>query len=148
MCANLDIGGFDTHGQHDQNQVPQLAELLAGVSSLKTMADNLIGGNIVILVGSDFGRTPMYNSGAGKDHWNITSMLMMGQGITGNRVFGKSDPEHNGLKVNSAGQEDPNGFVIHTGHIHKELRKLAGIEDNPILAGSLLSETETLNLFG
>jgi len=147
VAANLDIGGFDTHGQHDNNQLPQLAELLAGVGEAWSQAGAVIGGNVRILVGSDFGRTPMYNDGDGKDHWNITSMLMMGTGIPGNKLFGVSDPVHNAVSINEAGVEDPNGFTLHPGHIHIQLRKLAGIDQNEVVKGSLLNETEEIALF-
>lgn len=147
VAANLSIGGFDTHGNHDNSHIPQLQELMDGVGFLKDLAASQIAGNIVIVVGSDFGRTPMYNDGNGKDHWSISSMLFMGKGITGNRVIGATDEGQNALTVNEAGALDESGFRIHNGHIHKELRRLAGIEDNAVMAAAPISEEETLNLF-
>jgi uncharacterized protein (DUF1501 family) len=147
VAANLNTGGFDTHGQHDANHIPRLNDVLSGVTYLKEQADALIGGNVVIVVGSDFGRTPKYNDGNGKDHWNITSMLAMGKGIVGNRVFGASDEKHNSLKINAQGKADEGGFQLHTGHIHKALRKLAGIDGAEITKGFLLAEEEDLQLF-
>ena len=43
---------------------------------------------IVVVVGSEFARTPGYNGGNGKDHWPITSMIVMANGIDGNRRHG------------------------------------------------------------
>ena len=75
VAANLSIGGFDTHGNHDGNHIPQLGTLLAGIDLIMTEITNAgLQNKVVIAVGSDFGRTPAYNAQNGKDHWNITSM--------------------------------------------------------------------------
>ncbi len=50
-----------------------------------------IADKLVLLVTSDFGRTPKYNTGDGKDHWNVTSVLVSGPQIRGGRVVGKTD---------------------------------------------------------
>ncbi len=142
LCANLSAGGFDTHGNHDQNQNQALAELFSDVTDVVGQLEDA-GVPYVLVMGSDFGRTPHYNSGNGKDHWSITSMMMMGQGISGNRVVGATthevDPElvdPKTLKVSSK------GIRITTAHVQKALRKLLGvdkkfpmddIEDMPIL---------------
>ena len=55
-----------------------------------------------LVIGSDFGRTPKYNAGNGKDHWPITSMMMMGAGIRGNRVIGATDEERRPVTVDPA----------------------------------------------
>ena len=35
----------------------------------------------MLIVGSDFSRTPYYNSGDGKDLWPISSYLIMERGV-------------------------------------------------------------------
>ena len=86
------IGGFDTHGNHDGAHLPQMGNLLLGVDLIaQEIAKAGLTDKVVIAVGSDFGRTPAYNAGNGKDHWNITSMMFIGPGITGNRVVGGTD---------------------------------------------------------
>ena len=75
VAANLSIGGFDTHGNHDGSHIPLMGNLLAGIDLVWTEITNAgLAGKVVIAVGSDFGRTPAYNAQNGKDHWNITSM--------------------------------------------------------------------------
>lgn len=75
VAANLSIGGFDTHGNHDGGHIPLMGNLLAGIDLVWTEITNAgLAGKVVIAVGSDFGRTPAYNAQNGKDHWNITSM--------------------------------------------------------------------------
>jgi arylsulfatase A-like enzyme len=88
----------------------------------------------VIMIGSDFGRTPYYNDGNGKDHWNITSMMFMGAVIPGGRLVGATD---GGFKAKSVDpptltvNDDPNGKRIQTNNIHRALRRLAKVDSHP-----------------
>jgi uncharacterized protein (DUF1501 family) len=46
----------------------------------------------LVLVMTDFGRTPKINSTGGRDHWpNCFSMAMAGGGVKGGQVIGASD---------------------------------------------------------
>jgi hypothetical protein len=149
VSANLSIGGFDTHGQHDNNQVPQLMKLIRAVDYLYKIAGDLgIADKLYVLVGSDFGRTPYYNEGNGKDHWNITSMLLSGPGITGNRVVGTSDAGFKSVKVDPKTlAPSDSGLRIQPNHVHKALRKLAKLDDAGPAKGFGLAG-EDLPLFG
>jgi uncharacterized protein (DUF1501 family) len=134
VAASLSVGGFDTHGNHDQNQAVALARLLTGLDALITYADAQIANNFVIVVGSDFGRTPVYNQQNGKDHWSATSMMMLGKGIRGDRVIGGTDDKQLSVGV------DPSTFAplpgdrkaskITPGVVHRSLRQLAGIDQD------------------
>ncbi|WP_437668553.1 DUF1501 domain-containing protein [Sorangium sp. So ce131] len=150
VSANLSLGGFDTHGNHDQNHIPRLDALCDGIDFLLTTAEEQgIADRVVLVVGSDFGRTPGYNQGNGKDHWNITSMMLAGPGILGNRVVGATDERHNPLSVDPVTlQPSENGVRITPGHVHKALRKLAGINEDPTVQRFPLAEEEDLPLLG
>jgi uncharacterized protein (DUF1501 family) len=37
---------------------------------------------------SEMGRTPLLNATGGKDHWPVTSALLLGGGVPGGRVLG------------------------------------------------------------
>ena len=51
----------------------------------------LLDETLVIWMG-DFGRTPMINKDAGRDHWpQCYSMVLAGGGIRGGQVIGESD---------------------------------------------------------
>ena len=129
VSANLRIGGFDTHGNHDMNQFAALKRYFEGVDYLIEEAERQgVSDKIVILMGSDFGRTPGYNAGNGKDHWSVTSWVLYGQGIPGNKLVGTTDAQHRPIAV------DPNtlepleeGDRITPAHVHKSLRKLADV---------------------
>jgi len=87
---------------------------------------------VTIVIGSDFGRTPFSNEGNGKDHWNITSIIAMGAGITENRIIGATNENFEALKLNTSTlQPDDNGIIIITPqHVHRSLRDFLGIQDD------------------
>lgn len=128
VSVNLNLGGFDTHGNHDRDQIRQLAKLLYGVDFLMSEADKLgLGGQITVIISSDFARGPGYNGldeYAGKDHWPITSAMLMGAGIAGDRVIGSTDEQQYA--------QDYKGTTLTPAHIHHSLRALAGISDHEL----------------
>ena len=133
VSCNLSVGGFDTHGDHDNLHIPRLQSLLEGVDGIMIEAEMQgVADNIIVVVGSDFGRTPGYNANNGKDHWSVTSMMLMGKGITGNRVIGATTDRHQPLTVDPGSLSVSEGGIrIEPQHVHYELRKLAGIADGP-----------------
>jgi hypothetical protein len=55
----------------------------------------------LVIVSSEFGRTPEINHMAGRDHWpSCFSVVMAGAGITGGRVWGSSDEKGMFVKDN------------------------------------------------
>ncbi|HEY0962805.1 MAG TPA: DUF1501 domain-containing protein [Pseudomonadales bacterium] len=127
--ANLNLGGFDTHGNHDASQTAALTRLLEGVDHLwNEIERHGLQDRVTVVIGSDFGRTPFYNSGNGKDHWNVTSVLAMGAGITGNRTIGETSPEVQALKLNPGTlQPHSAGITVTPKHVHRALRDFLGI---------------------
>ena len=135
VSVNLDIGGFDTHGDHDINQIPRLAMILEGLDFITQECDRQgVGDNYVVMAGSDFGRTPGYNDTNGKDHWAVSSVLAFGTGIRGGRAIGETSDRHDVLTVNKKTfKADPAGIRIEPRHIHQNLRRLAGIEKDELM---------------
>lgn len=131
VCAsvNLSTGGFDTHGDHDNRHFPSLQRITEGVDFLwEEAARQGIADKLVVVVGSDFGRTPGYNAQNGKDHWSITSMMLMGQGVPGNRVVGSTTDRHRPIAVDPTTLAPSEaGVRIKPGHVHRAIRQLAGL---------------------
>lgn len=130
-AANLDVGGFDTHGDHDNAQGTALGRLLKGVDQLMDRIDMLgLTDRVTLMIGSDFGRTPFYNPQRGKDHWSVTSVMMMGAGIPGDRVVGASDDQFRarGLDFGTLQVSDSSDHKLNPKSIHMALRRLAGVE--------------------
>lgn len=152
VSAVLSQGGFDTHGNHDNNHIPRVDSLFQGVDYIWEEAERQgVADKVVVVVGSDFGRTPGYNMNNGKDHWSVTSMILMGAGINGNRTIGGSTYRH-ALKTvdpsSLATLDGDQGVRIEPGHVHMELRKLAGIQATELNAAFPLDVDEALPLFG
>ncbi|MDH3726686.1 MAG: DUF1501 domain-containing protein [Myxococcales bacterium] len=137
VSVSVSRGGFDTHGNHDQNHLPNLIDFVNAAEFAMQEAERLgVADKVAVVMGSDFGRTPGYNGGNGKDHWPISSMMMMGPGIPGNRVIGGTDDRHGPLLVDPttlAVQGPPDtsqGTRLGIEHVHRALRSLAGVPDS------------------
>ena len=137
VSADLWQGFFDTHDTHDDDHDWLLRQLTDGVDYLWRYAEEHdVADDLVVVIGSDFGRTNQYNAGEGKDHWPIGSFVIMekSQEWT-NRVVGQTNELHFAYKIDPATLErvddnDPNGTHIYPKHVHKALRKYLGIEDS------------------
>jgi hypothetical protein len=87
-------GEFDSHGRlyhHMRNRLfpptdQALSALFADLHARGLLTDTLV------VVMSEFGRSPRINKDAGRDHWpRAQSVLLAGAGIPGGGVFGATD---------------------------------------------------------
>jgi hypothetical protein len=93
--VQVNRGGFDTHSNnfpamenHGAAMDPALASLVQDLAKLGKLEKTLI------LMISEFGRTPKVNDNAGRDHWpGVFSCMMAGGGIRGGQVIGSSDED-------------------------------------------------------
>jgi len=133
--AAVESGGFDTHDDHDNRHEPALARLTRLVDYIWTKAASYgIENRLLVVITSDFARTPFYNGGAGKDHWSIGSVVVMKKNVNWtNRVVGITNGTQDVIKINPTTlQEDSNGVTIEPKDVHNMLRQLVGIDNNPI----------------
>lgn len=148
--ADVVLGGFDTHSDHDNEQMPRLAELTTGIDYLWDYAEEQgIADRLTVLVASDFARTPWYNSSNGKDHWSVGSAIVMEKNASwGNRMVQATDEQQNALKVNPASlaQSDA-GSIIYPKHIHQAMRNYLGIAGGAIDDAFPLSDATDFNFF-
>lgn len=149
--ADAVLGGFDTHSDHDDNQMPQLAELTNGIDYLwDYAAEQGIADRLTVLIASDFARTPWYNSSNGKDHWPIGSAIVMENNPSwGNRIVAGTDEKQSALKLNpNTLSTDTSGSIIYPKHIHQALRDYLGISGGAVDDAFKLNTTEQFNFFG
>jgi hypothetical protein len=135
VSANLTIGQFDSHANNDPDQMKLIPEFLAGIAYLIRRAGELkIREQLVVVVQSEMGRTPTYNSGNGKDHWSIGSIQFLGRGIKGNRVIGATDEKQFAVPVDpkTLALDKAKGVRVRPEHVHEALREFAGIADHPL----------------
>jgi uncharacterized protein (DUF1501 family) len=154
LCVAADVreGGFDTHEYHDRDHEPVLSVVLDAVNYLWDYAEQLgLADRIVVLMGSDFGRTPYYNANQGKDHWNIGSYVVMEKNKTyTNRIIGETDGGHNAMPINPQTllRDDAQGTLIYSNHVHKALRKYLGLENQAVTKMFPFNNTADFGFFG
>jgi len=99
-------GYFDHHGDEVRwgGIVKGLKPLLPRVDGVvytlvnDLQARGLLGSTLVLMLG-EFGRGPVMNKNAGRDHWvNCMSMLAAGGGAPGGRVIGSTDSKGYDIK--------------------------------------------------
>jgi len=152
MTADVYEPGFDTHQDHDTRLTAALTSVTDAIDYFWTYAASLgIADRVVLVVGSDFGRTPYYNSSDGKDHWPIGSVMVMQQKASfTNRVVGLTDSGHNALAINpkTLQADSINGVTLKPEHVHKALRKYLGIDTAAVTQQFPFTTTEDVAIFG
>ena len=92
---HLDLATYANRNPGDQRSashalVPGLDKALSAL--VGDLAERGMLDETLVLVMTDFGRTPKINSTGGRDHWpNCFSVAMVGGGIKGGQVIGESD---------------------------------------------------------
>ena len=151
VSADLYLGGFDTHAYHDRDHEWLLGRLTDGVDYLWDYAEaHGVADRMVVVIGSDFGRTNFYNSGDGKDHWPIGSFVIMEkhQRWTG-RSVGETDGLHFAHRIHPATlrRDDTRGTIIYPKHVHKALRRYLGVEHTAAARRFPFDNTEDFAFF-
>lgn len=102
--VTLTYGGWDMHTNITsgfKSQMPALDTALAAL--FDDLTDRGLMDETLVMVSSEFGRTPKINNDAGRDHWpKVFSVLLAGGGIKGGVIYGASDstaaePEENAV---------------------------------------------------
>jgi hypothetical protein len=91
--VTVTYGAWDTHAFHYrgiETQLPDLDKAFAGL--IRDLDDRGMLDSTLVLITSEFGRTPKVNAGGGRDHWpRVFSIVMAGGGIKRGQVYGASD---------------------------------------------------------
>nr|MBA3314459.1 DUF1501 domain-containing protein [Planctomycetaceae bacterium] len=104
--VTLTYGGWDLHGgivAGTKNQLPQFDQAYAAL--LTDLQTRGLLDTTLIMISSEFGRTPKINATAGRDHWpKVFSVVMAGGGLKRGVVYGTSnstasEPENDPLTV-------------------------------------------------
>jgi Protein of unknown function (DUF1501) len=104
--VTLTYGGWDMHNQIKgsmQGQMPAFDQAFATL--IRDLERSGLLDSTLVMVSSEFGRTPKINGTAGRDHWpKVFSVVLAGGGIKKGHIFGSSDatasePENDPLSV-------------------------------------------------
>jgi len=104
--VTLTDGGWDMHNGIAAGMRGQLPAFDQAFAALITdLAQRGMLDKTLVMVSSEFGRTPKINGTAGRDHWpKVFSVALAGGGIKQGSIYGKSDatasePDEDGLTV-------------------------------------------------
>lgn len=91
--VTVTYGSWDTHAYHYrgiETQLPDLDRAFAGL--INDLDQRGLLDSTLVLITSEFGRTPRINAGGGRDHWpRVFSIVMAGGGVKRGYVHGASD---------------------------------------------------------
>jgi hypothetical protein len=91
--VTVTYGAWDTHAFHYRSIEPQLPDFDRAFAGLISDLDQRgILDSTLVMVTSEFGRTPKINAGGGRDHWpRVFSIVMAGGGVRRGYIHGASD---------------------------------------------------------
>ncbi len=102
--VNLTFGGWDMHNnivQGFRGQMPEFDKAFATL--IRDLERTGLLKETLVMISSEFGRTPKINAQAGRDHWpKVFSVVLAGGGIKGGQIYGSSnstasEPEEDAL---------------------------------------------------
>lgn len=98
-CVTINTGYWDHHDNIEPNLEQHLPPLDAAIATLvEDLADRGMLDSVLIYCAGEFGRTPLINGHAGRDHWsNCFSVLLGGGGLQGGQIVGASEPRGGGV---------------------------------------------------
>ncbi|MEQ1830928.1 MAG: DUF1501 domain-containing protein, partial [Pirellula sp.] len=114
-CVEVNLAGWDMHSAiFDTNALPSRAAILdrALGNLLKDLtASGLIQETLIVLA-TEFGRSPEINSVAGRDHHPaVFSAVLAGAGIKGGQFYGKSDKAAHGVEEDAVSPASFNATI-------------------------------------
>lgn len=111
----LTYGGWDHHDNIADNIGKQLPMFDKAFSALiNDLDDRGLLDSTLVMVGTEFGRTPKINPTAGRDHWpRVYSTVMAGGGIKRGIVYGSSNETASEPRDNPVGVESWAATVYH-----------------------------------
>ena len=114
--VNLTYGGWDMHDNivaGFRNQMPQFDQAFARL--ITDLEQRGMLDSTLVMVSSEFGRTPKINATAGRDHWpKVFSVVLAGGGIKKGYVHGTSNATASEPEDEPLGVEDLFTTIYHT----------------------------------
>lgn len=128
-ACQIELSGWDTHVGNAQ-QAFYWQELFTQLHRLVTgLEDEGLLEDTVIAVVSEMGRTPKLNGDAGKDHWPVTSAMLVGTDIGGGRVLGATNGQFGGRNVDlGTGAVDGGGSPLRHGNFAAGVLEQVGVD--------------------
>ena len=113
--VSLTYGGWDHHDNIKNsftNQMPNFDQAFAAL--IRDLDKRGLLDSTLVMVTTEFGRTPKINATAGRDHWpRVFNIILAGGGIKRGLVYGTSDPTGGEPDTNPLTVEDLASTVYH-----------------------------------
>ncbi|MDQ3365450.1 MAG: DUF1501 domain-containing protein [Myxococcota bacterium] len=142
---------WDTHDNNDADQAMFHQSLYGGLTRLidamatrpgRAAGTRMIDDTVVVCF-SEFSRTPKRNIRGGKDHWPVTSALVMGAGVRGGRAYGATTDDIQARPVDFAtGAPSATGKTLTSQHFVGGVLATCGVD-----AGQHLADPEVFAPF-
>ena len=128
--------GWDTHDRNEEQDAfhDEIFSALRGlIDDLATRPGRSAGSRMldetVVVVVSELSRTPKLNAAGGKDHWPVTSALVIGAGVRGGRAYGGTNDRLEAEPIDLAtGATTTSGGTLQTNQLAAGVLELAGAD--------------------
>jgi len=125
--VSLTYGGWDHHaniGKSFQTQMPAFDQAFAAL--INDLEQRKLLDSTLVMVSSEFGRTPKVNKDAGRDHWpRVFSIVLAGGGVKRGLIYGTSDSTGGEPNSDPLGIEDLSATIYHQLGIDPDKRLIA-----------------------
>lgn len=144
--VQVSLGGFDTHDNNFE-QMRRLGGMLdqPAAALIADLASSGLLSKTLVVVLSEFGRTPKINRDGGRDHHpGVFSALLAGGGIRGGQVIGSSDADAMTPRDRPVSVPDLHATICHalaidpTKHVDTPLKRPMKLVDGGRAIGELL----------
>jgi hypothetical protein len=138
----VSYGGWDMHDNIKngfETQAPQFDQALAAL--LTDLSDRGLLDETLVIVTSEFGRTPKINKTGGRDHHSkVFSTLIAGGGIKNGQIYGASDATSTQVEENPVSPADLSATIFSLlGIDHNKTFMTADLRPISISHGSVIS---------
>jgi hypothetical protein len=125
--VSLTYGGWDHHNNIKNGHAAELPQFDQGFATLiRDLDRNGLLDSTLVMVSSEFGRTPKINGTAGRDHWpKVFTVVLAGGGLKKGFVYGASDATATEPETDPLSIEDLAMTVYHQLGIAGEKKLLA-----------------------
>lgn len=114
-CVEVSFGGWDHHREiYSGDILPARARVMDRAVSnlLNDLSERGLLEDTLVVLATEFGRSPVMNENAGRDHHpGAYSVCMAGGGIAGGRYYGKSDEAGHHVEEDGVLPEDLNATI-------------------------------------
>ncbi len=128
--TQIQLDGFDTHSENNLQQAALHQVLYTGLHALMSglEREGLLA-NTTVVVLSEMSRTPQLNESMGKDHWPVTSALVLGANVAGGRAHSATDDQFQSMPINlQTGMADQNGQGLTSASFAAGVIDLLGVD--------------------